>query len=145
MATQGRRHSKRSPAARPTAPRPSRAATAHAGRPQTNSRELATRVARLPRPRKNCTAHKNCVADPVSWTWDRLSPLTRPSMSKSFGIIRCNLSSTRNLRAGSTHFAVSRAILSPLHLANFVGLGATWGLNLYGGALCLADQRPRGG
>jgi hypothetical protein len=33
------------------------------------------------------------------------------------------------------------AILSPLHLANFVSLGPTWSLNLYGGTLGLADQR----
>ena len=39
----------------------------------------------------------------------------------------------------------SRTVLTPLHLADFVGLGAAWSLNLYGGALGLADQRARGG
>ena len=34
------------------------AVTAHAGPPQTNSREPATRAARLPRPRKDCMAEQ---------------------------------------------------------------------------------------
>jgi hypothetical protein len=42
-------------------------------------------------------------------------------------------------------FSSPSAVLKPLHLPDFVDLGATWSLDLYGGARGLADQRPRDG
>src|SRR5215468_8334035 len=49
-----------------------------------------------------------------------------------------------SMQSLTVHFSRFRkAVLRPPHLSNFVGLGATWSLNLYGGALGLADQSAR--
>jgi hypothetical protein len=53
---------------------------------------------------------------------------------------RAEVMDARYLKLTFATFLGFLAVLSPLHSADFVGLGATWSLNLYGGAIGLANQ-----